>query len=176
MHPQANCENILNKAVFLDRDGVINIDKGYIAKTDDFVFQDGLFELLWYLQQKEYLLIIITNQSGIDRGYFTMDDLAAVHRHMLCYLRKEHIVIQHLYLCTSSDDRNYDRKPNPGMFLKAREQYRIDMKNSIAIGDRERDILAAVKAGVGCKILYRARSDAADHTVYHLSDIMRIIR
>ena len=83
----------MNKAVFLDRDGIINIDKGYVFRREEFVFQEGIVPVLTYFQKRGYLLIIVTNQSGIARGYFTLYDLEEIHRYMLISLKEKGIFI-----------------------------------------------------------------------------------
>ena len=162
----------MNKAVFLDRDGIINIDKGYVFSREEFVFQEGIVPVLTYFQKRGYLLIIVTNQSGIARGYFTLYDLEEIHRYMLISLKEKGIFIQHIYCCTSCDSQNHDRKPNPGMLIKAREQYCIAMEKSIMIGDKESDILAAKRAGVGYKILYgQGNADCCVNSLRHIMEL-----
>lgn len=165
-----------NKALFLDRDGVVNIDRHYVIRREDFEFTDGLFELCRYFLNKNYLIIIITNQSGVARGYFTESDLLALHKYMTDELLKEKISITNIFYCISLDDYHPDRKPNAGMFYKARNKYNIDMASSVSIGDKERDIIAAKKAGVGTNVLLNkdSTSTSAEYTVKNLGEVLTI--
>jgi len=166
-----------NKALFLDRDGVINTDHGFVRRREDFQFLAGLFELCRYFQNREYKLIVITNQSGVARGYFTEEDVQELHKYMLAELQKERITITDIFYCISVDDAHPDRKPNPGLFLKARDAHSLDMAASVSVGDKERDIIAARKAGVGINILL---SDAvgcatsAEYKVRNLSEVLTL--
>ena len=139
----------MKKAIFLDRDGVINKDFGYVHKVEDFVFIDGVFEALKEFEQMEYLLVILTNQSGIGRGYYSLDDFKKVTKFMLKELKEKGIKIEKVYFCPHKPEDNcYCRKPNPAMFFAAAKEFDIDLKNSWMIGDKESDIKAAKKAGV----------------------------
>jgi D,D-heptose 1,7-bisphosphate phosphatase len=161
-----------NKALFLDRDGVVNIDHGFVRRSADFQFQPGLFELCRHFQNMDYKIIIITNQSGVARGYFTEEDLRGLHKYMSAELQKEGITITGIFYCISVDDAHPDRKPNPGLFLKAMNAYSLDMAASVSIGDKERDITAARKAGVGVNILLgNASATAAEYKVGNLSEV-----
>jgi len=143
-----------NKAIFLDRDGVINVDKQYVSKIEDFEFKEGIFELLHYFQNLGYLLIVITNQSGIGRGYYTLEDFQNLTAWKLSRLEDEGIKIHEVYYCPHSPESNCScRKPSPEMLLRAKEKYNIDMKKSWMIGDKRTDILAGKKAGVGWTVL-----------------------
>ena len=166
-----------NKALFLDRDGVINIDYGYVHRRADFQFQDGLFELCRHFQARNYKIIIITNQSGIARGYYTENDLLELHKYMLNEFRHEEISITDIFYCVSVDDAHPDRKPNPGMFLKARDAHALDMAASVSVGDKERDIIAAKKAGVGVNVLLVktiAITTIAEHKAKNLREVMAL--
>jgi len=165
-----------NKALFLDRDGVVNIDRGYVYRREDFEFLDGLFELCRHFQHKNYKIIIITNQSGVARGYYTEDDLQKIHTYMINEFREEQITITDIFYCISVDDTHPDRKPNSGMFYKAGDAHALDMASSVSIGDKERDILAAKRAGVGINILLTstAATSAADYTVRNLREVLTL--
>jgi len=164
----------MNKAVFFDRDGVINIDKGYVSKIPDFEFYKGIFEIMRYFLEKGYLLIVVTNQSGIGRGYFSVDDFRKVNRYMLDCLRRENIKISCVYYCPSSNDNDFYRKPNPGMILKAKDRHHIDLKKSVLIGDKKQDIIAGKRAGVGCNILLK-QFTVPNFRVSKLTDIVRLV-
>jgi len=139
------------KAAFLDRDGVINIDTGYVGKIEDFKFKDGIFELLGLLQDLGFTLFVVTNQSGIARGYYSEDDFYKLTEWMKDELRKKGIEIKDVRFCSHHPDITGEcecRKPKPGMILDLAKKYNIDLKNSIMIGDSKRDIEAAKRAGI----------------------------
>lgn len=151
----------MNKALFLDRDGVINVDKGYVHRIEDFEFIDGIFHVLRYFQSKGYLLLIITNQAGIGRGYYTEEDFIKLNAWMLERFRVEGIEITNVYYCPYHPvygigrfklDSEF-RKPNPGMILHASKHYNINLKESILIGDKDSDITAGFRAGIATLIL-----------------------
>ena len=138
----------VNKAFFLDRDGTINVEKDYLYKTEDFKFIDSTVELCRMAQEKGYLLIVITNQSGVARGYYTEEDMNKCNQYMVDEFAKKGIKITDVFCCPYLDSIHPDRKPNAGMFLKAQKKYNIDMEASISLGDKQRDCEAANKAGV----------------------------
>jgi len=166
---------MINKALFLDRDGVVNIDHGYVWRSEDFQFQAGLFELCRHFQHKEYRIIIITNQSGVTRGYFSEEDMQNLHKFMLNRLLKENIFITDIFYCISIDGTHPDRKPNPGLFLKAKDVYILDMAASISIGDKERDIIAAKKAGIGVNILLTNNNTLTTSAEYKVSSLQEVL-
>jgi len=138
-------------ALFLDRDGVINVEKNYLYKIEDFEFIEGIFELCHKYQDLGYLIIVVTNQSGIARGYYSEDDFSDLTRWMVDVFAREGITVTDLYHCPHHPDISglcSCRKPEPGMLLKAAEEHHIDMEHSLLVGDSERDILAAHRAGV----------------------------
>ncbi|NLK66715.1 MAG: D-glycero-beta-D-manno-heptose 1,7-bisphosphate 7-phosphatase [Campylobacteraceae bacterium] len=137
------------KALFLDRDGVINEDFGYVYEISKFEFRDGVFETLKKFQDLDYLLIIITNQSGISRGYYTEEDFHTLTEFMLKAFLDKGIKIDKVYYCPHGADETCEcRKPNPGMILKANYEFDIDLENSILVGDKISDIEAGKRAGV----------------------------
>ena len=141
------------KACFLDRDGVINVDKNYVYKIEDFEFNDGIFELLEFLKEKGYVFIVVTNQSGIARGLYTKEDFSKLSNFMTEELKKRGIDILKIYHCPHHPDENCEcRKPRPKMILDAKEEFDIDLENSIMIGDRKTDIQAANNAKIGTSI------------------------
>lgn len=145
------------KAVFLDRDGVINIEKGYVFKIEDYEFQAGVFEALRHFASKGYLLFIVTNQSGISRGYYSESDFFNLTDYVESSMEAQGVKIAKTYFCPhSSDDVCECRKPQPGMFFKAQREFDLDMQNSWMIGDKESDIEAALAAGVVNTILVRS--------------------
>ncbi|MBN1987180.1 MAG: HAD family hydrolase [Prolixibacteraceae bacterium] len=143
------------KALFLDRDGTINIEKNYVYKIEDFEFQPGIFELISDYQKKGFLIFVVTNQSGIARGLYTEKNYQSLTRWMISRFMQEGIIIAKVYHCPHHPEITgecFCRKPNPGMILKAIDEYKIDRVNSVLIGDKKSDILAGKKAGIGKNI------------------------
>jgi len=145
------------KIVFLDRDGVINKEVGYLYKIEDFDFISGVFEACLYFQLLGYQIIIVTNQSGIGRGYYNENDFHQITEWMLEQFRKNNIEILDVFFCPHTPDSICDcRKPKPGMFNQANNKHDIDMKNSWMIGDKEADIKAASAAGIQHTVLVKS--------------------
>ena len=141
-----------NKAIFLDRDGVINKEVGYLSSPDKFDFIDGTIEALKTLKQKGFLLIIITNQAGIARGYYSVENLSNIHKKMNDILQQNDIILDGIYYCPHHPDFTGScdcRKPKPGMMFKAKDKFNIDMKNSFMVGDTLNDIKTGLNAN--CK-------------------------
>lgn len=141
----------MKRCLFLDRDGVINIEKNYLYKIEDFQFIKGIVELARHYQSLGYIIVVVTNQSGIDRGYYTEDDFAILSKWMTIEFAKEGVKISKVYHCPHHPSIYGEcecRKPKPGMLLEAKKEFDIDMGNSILIGDKERDIQAALNAGL----------------------------
>ena len=142
-------------ALFLDRDGIINFDSGFVWKKEEFVFQDYIFELCRYFKDEGFKLVTITNQSGIGRGLFTLEDFHRLNDWMLSRFEEEGCGIDLLIASTldptdesaSSRERRF-RKPAPGMILAAQEILNLDLQHSLLIGDRESDIEAGFTAGI----------------------------
>lgn len=139
------------KALFLDRDGTINIDYGYVYQIEKFEFLDGIFELCQKAQEKGYMIIVITNQSGIARGYFTEKDFHKITLYMTSEFAKKGITIADVFYCPDLEGPR--RKPECGMFLEAKAKYNIDMSASVSVGDKDRDVEAGIKAGCGKNFL-----------------------
>ena len=147
----------MSKAIFLDRDGTINIEKGYLYRISDFEFLPGAVDALRMLQEAGYLLIIITNQSGIGRGYYTEEDFMILNEYMKSELLKMGVKISGVYYCPHLPDAEVERyrkvctcrKPSLGLFEQAVHDFGIDLSQSYAIGDKERDI--AICSGSNCR-------------------------
>lgn len=145
------------KAVFLDRDGVINVDHGYVYQPEAFEFIDGVFEACRHLQSLGYLLIVVTNQSGIARGFYSEQDFQHLTRWMIERFAAEHIEITAVYHCPHHPSAGHAmhrldcacRKPAPGMLLQAIREHGIDPARSIMVGDKQADMQAGRAAGVG---------------------------
>jgi D,D-heptose 1,7-bisphosphate phosphatase len=137
------------KAIFLDRDGVINKDVGYLSNPDEFELLEGSLEALKILNEKGYLLIVITNQAGIARGYYSKEVLENIHEKMKDLLKRENIVLDNIYYCPHHPDFTGScncRKPNPGMILKAQEEFNIDLEQSFIVGDTLNDVQTGINA------------------------------
>ena len=161
---------MVKKAVFLDRDGVINIDYGHVYKIHDFKFNDGIFCLASKAVNEGYHLIVVTNQAGIARGYYTENDFFKLSAWMCGEFQKNGSPISKVYFAPThpiegfgkykiSDNR---RKPKPGMILEAASEFNLDLKKSVLIGDKRTDVVAGLSAGVGCNILIGRPDDVID--------------
>lgn len=137
----------MNKAVFLDRDGTINVEKDYLCKIEEFEFLPGVIEALQALQKAGYLLIIITNQSGIARGYYQENDLRMLNDWMVMTLEDKGIHISGVYYCPHHPSASIEkyridcdcRKPKIGLYWKAIKEFDLDVSSCFAIGDKIRD-------------------------------------
>lgn len=138
-----NCskiEIIKNKALFLDQDGTINVEKNYVYKIEDFIFIDGILELNKSYQDKGYLVFIVTNQAGIARGFYTQKEYYVITEWMIKKFRENDVEITKVYYCPHHPDFTGScncRKPNPGLILKALKEFNIDPKKSVLIGDKK---------------------------------------
>ena len=132
------------KTIFLDRDGVINKEVEYLFRIADFEFIEGVFDACLYFQQLDYKIIIISNQSGIARGYYNENDYQKLTEWMLSQFNDHCINILDIFYCPHSPESTCNcRKPKPGMLIEAKNKYNISMKDSWMIGDKETDIEAA---------------------------------
>ncbi|MBE2893878.1 D-glycero-beta-D-manno-heptose 1,7-bisphosphate 7-phosphatase [Spirabiliibacterium falconis] len=152
----------MNKAIFLDRDGTLNIDYGYVHTIDDFTFIDGSIEALLELKKMGYLLVLVTNQSGIARGLFSEQAFLTLTEWMDWSLADRGVDLDGIYYCPHLPDGEGEyaiqcdcRKPAAGMLLQAITELQIDPQHSIMVGDKIADIQAGINAGVGCNILVR---------------------
>ena len=143
-----------NKFILFDRDGVINIEKSYLYKIEDFEYESGVIEGLEKLKKLGYRFLIITNQAGIARGYYTEEDYLKLEKFIMEDLKNKGIKIEKTYYCPHHPEGkgNYRiececRKPNTGNFLKAIEEFQIDVKKSFMVGDRITDLIPAEKLG-----------------------------
>ena len=168
------------KALFLDRDGVINVEKNYLYKIEDFEFIEGIFELCQHFIEAGYLIFVVTNQSGIARNYYTEEEFEELTTWMLGVFNQHGIAITHLYHCPHHPDISGAcscRKPKPGMLLQAAQEFDIDLENSIMIGDKERDIEAGINAGLKQNYLYdstkKIKSSKATKIVSRLDEIWK---
>ena len=146
-----------NKALFLDRDGVINVEKNYVHRIEDFEFLPGIFGLCESACDLGFHLVVVTNQAGIGRGFYTESDFQHLTDWMLGAFRQRGIEIARVYHCPHHPTAGlgafrrdcFDRKPHPGMLLRARDDLQLDLARSVLIGDKDSDIEAGQAAGVG---------------------------
>jgi D-glycero-D-manno-heptose 1,7-bisphosphate phosphatase len=151
-------------AVFLDRDGVINHDYGYVHKRQDFDFIDGIFDVARRAYEQKYKLVIITNQAGIARGYYTEEQFHQLTDWMCQQFLAAGAPIDCVYFSpyhpTAGLGRylkdDVSRKPHPGMILQSKKELSLDLSRSVLIGDKASDIKAGTAAGVGVNLLYAA--------------------
>jgi D-glycero-alpha-D-manno-heptose 1-phosphate guanylyltransferase len=150
--PPLDLKNIDNSwTLFLDRDGVINVDRpgSYIFTPDDFVFMDGVVELFKHFNQQFNRIIIVTNQRGVGRGLMSLQDLHDVNSKMTDAINAAGGKINKIYYCTDAGNAHPDRKPNPGMAFHAKADYpEIDFNKSIMIGNKPTDMLFGRNAGM----------------------------
>lgn len=154
----------MNKAIFLDRDGVINHEVNYLHKIEEFEFTPKCVEALQKLQSAGYLLFIVTNQAGIGRGYYTESDFEKLNKWMCDKLLSYGVKITGVAYCPHHPEQglgNYKmkcecRKPEPGMLLPFIEKFRINTESSILVGDKLSDIFAGEKANIGRLILVKS--------------------
>lgn len=138
-----------SRIAFLDRDGVINHDVAYIGRPEDFTLIDGVPQALRMLHDAGYELVVVTNQSGIGRGYFTEDDYRRVTARMEALLGQEGVALAAIRHCPHTPDAGCDcRKPQPGMLIDSARQLGLPLEGSVLFGDKETDIAAGRAAGV----------------------------
>jgi D-glycero-D-manno-heptose 1,7-bisphosphate phosphatase len=157
--------NILSaqpRAIFLDRDGVINIDHGYVHSVDNFDFIDGIFDVIRTAHANNLKVVVVTNQAGIGRGFYSVQQFYQLTSWMCKEFMNAGAPIDKVYFSPfhpteglgeyKKDD--FSRKPNPGMILQAQQELGLDLGNSMLIGDKARDIQAGSAAGLGLNILF----------------------
>lgn len=164
---------MLRRALFLDRDGVINFDYGYVYQQENFDFIDGVFDLVAAAKKLNYLVVIVTNQAGIGRGYYSESDFYQLMAWVGLQFESNSGAIDAVYFCPNHPVHGKGkyrlesacRKPAPGMILQARDELKIDLAESVLIGDKVSDIEAGLAAGVG-KLFYLTQEDnGASHAV-----------
>ncbi len=143
----------MRKALFLDRDGIINLDHGYVYKIENFEFTEGIFELLHLFKNEGYLLFIVTNQSGIGRGYYSQENFDTLTTWLLTQFKQKDIDIAQVAYCPHSPEEHCTcRKPKTGMIDEILEHYSLDLVHSWMIGDKQSDIDLATNVGIGSSI------------------------
>lgn len=177
-------------AIFLDRDGTINADSGYVHKIDDFHFIDGVIEALQALKRMGFALVMVTNQSGLAWGFFSQEQFMYLMKWMECSLADRGVHLDGIYFCPHHPQAAIERlrqqctcrKPKAGMLIDAQRHLHIDMASSYMVGDKIDDVLAGQAAGVGVRVLVRSgqlvkkeASKAADWIIDSLSDLLKVI-
>ncbi|RXK10314.1 D-glycero-beta-D-manno-heptose-1,7-bisphosphate 7-phosphatase [Halarcobacter bivalviorum] len=174
---------MMTKGLFLDRDGVVNIEKNYLYKIEEFEFFDGIFDSLKKIQKLGYKIFIITNQSGIGRGYYSVEDFEKLTSWMIKEFKNNEIVISQVEFCPHGPNDNCTcRKPKTGMIDKILEKHQIDLENSWLVGDKSSDIKCAKNAGISNTIQVKSGHDfdenesEAKYICETIKDISEIIQ
>ena len=178
-------------AIFLDRDGTVNVDHGYVHEIDDFQFIDGAIEAMQQLKKMGYALVLVTNQSGIARGMFSEEQFMQLTEWMDWSLADRDVDLDGIYYCPHHPEAAVEdyrqqcdcRKPQPGMLLSAMKELNIDMAASYMVGDKIDDVRAGKAAGVGTTVLVRSGKPvtaegeaAADWVIESLAELPKRIK
>ncbi len=176
-------------AAFLDRDGVINEERNYVYRIEDFQFLPGALAACRELVERGYLLVVVTNQAGIARGYYDTADFETLTRWMEARFSEAGAPLSGVYYCPHHPEAKIDRlrvacdcrKPGPGLILQAQRQLDIDLRRSFLVGDKPSDIEAGRAAGVGRCFLLSDRASPpgahrADAVVSRLSDVVEMLK
>jgi D-glycero-D-manno-heptose 1,7-bisphosphate phosphatase len=167
------------KAAFIDRDGVINEERNYVHRIEDFVLLPGVAEGLKLLSDAGYRLIVVTNQAGIARGYYDQAAMELLHRHLRELLARRDVKLDAIYFCPHHPQGCVAglaiecdcRKPAPGMLLQAARDFDIDLAASVLIGDKLSDVLAGKQAGVGRAVIVES-GHPLEATAHSQADIV----
>jgi len=168
-------------ALFLDRDGVINLDHGYVHTPEKFEFVDGIFEVVAAANRAGYIVVVVTNQAGIGRGYYSEAQFYALTDWMKAKFAEQGAQIDAVYFCPYHPEHGIGkyrcesefRKPAPGMLLQAQRELNIDLSSSVFVGDKASDIQAGRAAGVGRLLLLGGADLSPDSSpVQQLSDVL----
>jgi len=159
-------------ALFLDRDGVINVDHGYVHKPEEFEFVSGIFELVTTANRLGYFVVVVTNQAGIGRGYYSEAEFHALMNWMKSRFAEHGGIVDAIYFCPYHPEHGIGeyrqesrfRKPAPGMLLQAQSELGINLEHSIFIGDKQTDMAAGRAAGVGTLLHFHGEK-AGDDTI-----------
>lgn len=150
---------VTNKALFLDRDGVINHDYGHVHEEKKFNFIDGIFDVCSYFMNLNYIIIIVTNQAGIGKKLYTLEQFQSLNKWIIKQFKEKGIVITKTYYCPHiPEDDCMCRKPKPGMIINAIAEFNLEPKNCILIGDKISDLKAGKAAGIFTSVLFNERT------------------
>lgn len=171
-------------ALFLDRDGIINVDYGYVHKPDQVTFVDGIVDLIAAANRAGYIVVVVTNQAGIGRGFYTETDF----EHLMAWMRGRLLLqgarIDAVYYCPYHPTHGVGeycresefRKPGPGMLLQAAQEHDLDMQRSVFVGDRLSDMEAGRRAGVGTLLHFTEAGDGGpDIRISRLLDAIQYL-
>lgn len=169
-------------ALFLDRDGVINVDHGYVYRPENFEFIPGIFDLVRMANESEYRVVVVTNQAGIGRGYYSEAQFHALMEWMRARFVEQGARIDAVYFCPFHPDHGVGlykresefRKPGPGMLLQAGLECDLAFEASVMVGDKLSDMQAAEAAGVAHRFLYRAEHSSDGIT--HVTDLAEVTK
>jgi D-glycero-D-manno-heptose 1,7-bisphosphate phosphatase len=146
----------MKRAVFMDRDGVLNEERNYLHRVEDFVLLPRVPAALGRLAAAGFLLFVVTNQSGVGRGYFTMEDVEKLHAHLRAQLSRDRIQLRKIYVAPEAPDQpSRGRKPSPQFLFDARDEFGVDLEQSFMIGDKLIDLECGWNTGVKRSILVR---------------------
>jgi len=180
----------VKRALFLDRDGVVNHDLGYVHRMEQFEFVEGIFDLCRAARARSMALVVVTNQAGIGRGYYGEAEFERLTAWMCGRFADEGVPIERVYHCPFHPEHgiggyrldSFDRKPNPGMLLRAGKDLGLRLEDSVMVGDTQSDMLAAQRAGLAVRCLYAPDADPADgpdgaatHVVHALRDAVPLL-
>lgn len=146
----------MNKAIFLDRDGTINVEVDYLHKKEDFKFEKDADKAIKIFNELGYKVLVVTNQSGIARGYYSEEDLGILHKYVDQELEKIDAKVDAYYYCPHHLDAKIEkyridcqcRKPNLGMFMEAKEEFDVNFEESIIVGDKLSDLESGIRLGM----------------------------
>ena len=141
----------MTKAIFLDRDGVINQErKDYVKNIEEFVIFENVHDAITLIKNHNFLVILITNQSAVNRKLLTIENLDKIHEKLQNYLKMHNTSFDYVYFCPHMPKENCNcRKPKPGLIIQAKNDFKIDLSQSFMIGDSQTDVESAESAG--CK-------------------------
>lgn len=170
-------QNKVNKALFLDRDGVINVDTGYAHKWQEMILIDGIIELIIRFKMLGYLIVVVTNQSGIGRGYYSDASFRETMAQMGAFLASKGAAIDAYYYCSCDPTKTSceNRKPNSGMLVKAADELQISLQDSLLIGDKMSDVEAGKKAGLIKSILIGGDINGSISGICHARDLGQVM-
>lgn len=180
----------MKKAIFLDRDGTLNVDYGYVHDIDHFKFIEGAIDALRELQAMGYALVVVTNQSGIARGYFSEAEFLQLMEWFDWSLAEQGVELDGIYYCPHHPEGKGEfredcdcRKPKPGMLLQAMKELKIDPAQSVMVGDKIEDLKAGLGAKVKTNVLVRSGKTVtdeaealADYVLDSIADLPRVLK
>jgi len=175
---------VTNAALFLDRDGVVNVDHGYVHRPENFEFLPDIFDLARTARNLGYKVIIITNQAGIGRGYYTEAQFHVLTQWMQQRFEEQNTSIDAVYFCPFHPEYGVGyyrqesefRKPNPGMFFQAAREHELDLDRCVLVGDKISDIEAAAAAGIPVRFLFRSTDPCrAAISISELAEVERFL-